>query len=117
MSMTSGGCKVDMGVGLHSNNVRDYIIICALSPGKIPDIHMIPSTGNKLVYCARTCSWASPFHINVCIHHPPDIIHVISVPRPYIYVCLGSHSQDQGKQQYIVMQARCVLIGVDRGRA
>ena len=51
---------------------------------RTPDIFEIDSTGLhwyetcSIVYCTRVCSWTPP-------QHPPDIIHMIDVPSPFLY--------------------------------
>ena len=84
--MTSGGCEVDVGGrGSHSNNVLDFIIECSNdsqdSWGSQGRQHSTSLVRNSL-YCSLHTSWLMGNAPLTSTLRPPDVIHVIDVPRP-----------------------------------
>ena len=81
----SGGCEVNVGGrGPHSNNALDFIIECSndsQDPRCSQDLQYSTSPVRNSLYCLL-----HEFEMGnippTATSHPPDIIHVISVPRP-----------------------------------
>ena len=79
---TWGGCW--WGEGVHIQIMYYTSSWSATTIARTPDIFEIDSTGLhwyetcSIVYCTRVCSWTPP-------QHPPDIIHMIDVPSPFLY--------------------------------